>query len=245
VKILGVIPARYHSTRFPGKPLALITGKPMIQHVWERCHAATELDRVIVATDHEGIIKACRAFDAEAMMTSADLHSGTDRVAAVARMVTGFEGVLNIQGDEPAINPETINAVAHLLKQPGVEIASAVVELRNEPEAADPNMVKVALSESGVALYFSRAPIPFVRNPSPSSPAIRYRHLGIYAFRFDTLLKLSKLKPSRLELMESLEQLRWLEAGYRIHCAQVEDNSVGVDTPEDLKAVEQKMRNQD
>jgi 3-deoxy-manno-octulosonate cytidylyltransferase (CMP-KDO synthetase) len=174
-------------------------------------------------------------------MTSTQLQSGTDRVAAVARMISGFEGVINIQGDEPAINPATIDAVAALVKQPEVEIASAVVELNEDLEADDPNMVKVALAESGVALYFSRSPIPFVRNPSPASPAVRFRHLGIYAFRLETLLKLSELSPSNLERMESLEQLRWLEAGYKIHCAQVQDNTVGVDTPEDLKAAEQKL----
>ena len=245
MKILAVIPARYHSTRFPGKPLARLAGKPMIQHVWERCGKASEIQRIIVATDHDEILKACRDFGAEAVMTPEELPSGTDRVAFVARTIEDCDGVLNIQGDEPGISPATINAVAKLLLQNKVTIASAVVPMSDDEDVADPNKVKVALAESGRALYFSRAAIPYRRNPSDHTSASYYRHLGIYGFHRETLLRLTELTPSPLELCESLEQLRWLESGFSIHCALVNDESVGVDTPEDLKNAEKTILNQD
>ncbi len=245
MKILAVIPARYHSTRFPGKPLASLAGKPMIQHVWERCTEATEVQRIIIATDHSEILNACLTFGAEAVMTPAELPSGTDRVAFVARDIEDYDGVLNIQGDEPGISPATINAVAKLLHQNDVSIASAVVPMSPEENISDPNKVKVALAESGRALYFSRSVIPFTRNPSNQSPDNYFRHIGIYGFRRDTLLRLTKLIPSPLEQRESLEQLRWLEAGYSIFCAKVSDDSIGVDTPEDLQNAENKLLNQD
>jgi 3-deoxy-manno-octulosonate cytidylyltransferase (CMP-KDO synthetase) len=245
VKILAVIPARFHSTRFPGKPLAVIAGKPMVQHVWERCKAASEVHRIIVATDHADILNVCGQFGAEAVMTPPELPSGTDRVAYVARSMEAFDGVLNIQGDEPGINPATIDAVAKLLRQDNIEIASAVVPMSPDEDAADPNKVKAVLTESGRALYFSRAAVPYKRNPSTLSPAGFNRHLGIYGFRRDTLLRLTELTPSPLELCESLEQLRWLEACYAIYCARVVDDSAGVDTPEDLRIAENKILNQD
>ena len=244
MKILAVIPARYASTRFPGKPLAMLAGKPMIQHVWERCRKAAEIDSIIIATDHEGILNACRKFGAEVMMTPADLPSGTDRVAYAARQIKDCDGVLNVQGDEPGIRPETINAVAKLLSESEVRIASAVVPM-SPADAADPNKVKVALAESGRALYFSRAAIPYHRNPSRSIPVIYYRHLGLYGYHRETLLKLTELSPSPLEKVESLEQLRWLETGYAIYCTKVEDESIGVDTPDDLRNAEQKLLTQE
>ncbi|MBU1636584.1 3-deoxy-manno-octulosonate cytidylyltransferase [bacterium] len=244
MKILAVIPARYASTRFPGKPLALLAGKPMIQHVWERCRAATAVERIIVATDHDEILNACHDFGAEAVVTPPELPSGTDRVAFVARSIEEYGGVLNVQGDEPRIRPETINAVAKLLSSEQVTIATAAAPMHPD-EAADPNKVKVALAESGRALYFSRAVIPYRRNPASSTPTLYYRHLGLYGYRRATLLELTQLRPSPLEQCESLEQLRWLEAGYSIFCAQVPDDSIGVDTPEDLRIAENKLLNQD
>lgn len=216
----------------------------MIQHVWERCRAAAEIKRVIVATDDDRILKACASFGAEAMMTPPELPSGTDRVAYVAKTIEDCDAVLNVQGDEPRINPDTINAVAKLLSRDNVRIASAVVPM-TAADTADPNKVKVALAEAGRALYFSRAAIPYMRNPSPSIPNPYFRHLGIYGFHRAALLELTKLNPSPLEQCESLEQLRWLEAGYAIYCAQVHDDSVGVDTPEDLRIAEYKLQNQD
>lgn len=232
--VLAVIPARYASTRFPGKPLAEIAGKPMIQHVYERCKLAPGVEQVIVATEDERIVSACRRFGAQAEMTSPEHLSGTDRVAEIARRHLEFDCVLNVQGDEPGIEPEVIASVAALLASSDVKIASAMTRFVSGESAENPNAVKVVADSHGDALYFSRAPIPFYRIDG-SGERTYFRHLGIYGFRCEVLLALTKLPPSRLERAESLEQLRWMEAGYRIRCAEVESRSSGIDTPEDLK----------
>lgn len=232
--VLAVIPARYGATRFPGKPLALLHDKPIVQHVWERCRAASAVDHVVVATDDSRIMDACRAFGGEAVMTDSSLPSGTDRVAAAAQSFTGYEFVLNVQGDEPAIEPHVVSAVANLMRSPGVTIGTAVVphslEVISELDSA--HVVKAVLAEDGRALYFSRSMVPFVRNRLETT--VHFRHLGIYGFQRDVLNKLVSLRPSPLEKVESLEQLRWLESGYTIHTVSVQSNSAGIDTPEDL-----------
>ncbi|MCB1059176.1 MAG: 3-deoxy-manno-octulosonate cytidylyltransferase [Calditrichaeota bacterium] len=232
-RVLAVIPARFGATRFPGKPLAMLWGKPMVQHVWEKCRAANSLDGVVVATDDDRILKACAGFGADAVMTDPALPSGTDRVAAAARDYADFEFVLNVQGDEPMMEPEVIGAVADLMRRHGVEIGTAVVPTRANTELERPHVVKAVVAHDGRALYFSRSVIPFTRNQPDG--LIHNRHLGIYGFRSDVLKELVKLPPSPLEKVESLEQLRWLEAGYSIHTVAVQSDSSGIDTPEDLQ----------
>ena len=229
---MAVIPARYASTRFPGKALAEIAGKPMVQHVYERCQAAANVDHVIIATEDDRIVQACTAFGADVEMTSTAHVSGTDRVAEVALRHPEFAAVLNVQGDEPAIEPHTVQAVAAALADPAVHISTAKTLFVTGESPDNPNAVKVVTDANGDALYFSRAAIPFYRNPS--AKLTHFRHLGIYGFQRDVLLKVTLLPPGALEQAESLEQLRWLEAGYRIHCVEVTSRSVGIDTPQDL-----------
>jgi 3-deoxy-manno-octulosonate cytidylyltransferase (CMP-KDO synthetase) len=233
MQILAVIPARYASTRFPGKPLAEIAGKPMVRHVYERCRSALGVSRVIVATEDDRIVHACKAFGGEAELTSPEHVSGTDRVAEVAARHPEFDGILNVQGDEPGIEPETVQAVALLLSNPDVQIASAMTRFLKHEPVGNPNAVKVVTDARGDALYFSRAPIPYFRDPTAQNP-MHFRHLGIYGFSREVLLKLTKLAPSQLERAESLEQLRWLEAGYRLRLVEVQSRSAGIDTPADL-----------
>lgn len=235
--VLAVIPARFAATRFPGKPLALLAGKPLIQHVWERCKSAHAVDDVIVATEDERILKACQTFGAQVELTSAAHASGTDRVAEVAMRHPEFAAVLNVQGDEPGIDPVTINAVAAVLEHPEIQISTAVSVLADVADLSNPNVVKVVLAGNGNALYFSRAAIPFHRDDSCSPPTY-YRHQGIYGFRRDVLLEAAKLPQTAIERAESLEQLRWLHAGYRIRCVTVASHSIGVDTPADLQSIE-------
>lgn len=231
--VLAVIPARYASSRYPGKPLVEIAGKPMVQHVYEKCLAASGIAHVIIATEDERIVQACKRFGGEAELTSSDHTSGTDRVAEVAARHREYDFVLNVQGDEPGIEPETIQAVADLLRNSDVQIASAMTKFFAGESPENPSGVKVVTDKRGDALYFSRAPIPFYRDPGVPEK-IYFRHLGAYGFRRDILLQLTKLAPSSLERAESLEQLRWLEAGYRIRCAEVQSRSSGIDTPDDL-----------
>jgi 3-deoxy-manno-octulosonate cytidylyltransferase (CMP-KDO synthetase) len=237
LKTLVVIPARFASTRFPGKPLALIAGKPMIQHVWERCSRAAGVDRVIVATEDERIVAGCKAFGGECEMTSPNHPSGTDRVAEIAERHADFDCVLNVQGDEPGIAPETVSAVVAALQMESVQISTAMSKLDNDPDLRNPNVVKVVTALSGKALYFSRSPIPYLRDAQTTTP-VYYRHMGIYGFRRPVLFEVTKLPMSPLERAESLEQLRWMQSGYDLQCVEVANFSIGVDTPEDLKSVE-------
>ena len=236
MNVCAIIPARYASTRFPGKPLADIAGKPMIRHVYERVEKAGTVDRVIVATDDERIMTAVAAFGGEAVMTRPDHPSGTDRLAEVA---AGIETdlVVNVQGDEPLIAPLMIEqAVQPLLDDPAIVMGTLKCRVWTEPEYLDPNIVKVVTDESGFALYFSRSPLPFLRDADFASARI-YRHVGLYVYRRDFLLRYPGLPETDLEKAEKLEQLRALQHGFRIFVAETECRSIGVDVPADLERV--------
>lgn len=236
--IIGILPARWASTRFPGKPLHLIAGKPLIQHVWERCQAATLLSDVIVATDDPRIAAAVTGFGGNAVMTSPDHPTGTDRLAETLSKLPRATHLINIQGDEPLIHPPLIDRLAaSLISDPSLEMVTAANPIApDDPAAADPDVVKVALALSGHALCFSRSPLPFFRNPVPGLPV--YRHKGIYGYRRDFLQKFVTWHPTPLETAESLEQLRALEHGTRILVLITDDASPGVDTPAQAGEVE-------
>jgi 3-deoxy-manno-octulosonate cytidylyltransferase (CMP-KDO synthetase) len=235
---VAVIPARFGSKRFPGKPLAQLSGKPMIQHVWERCILSGAFSQVIIATDDERIAQAAARFGAKAKLTSADCASGTDRVAEVAREMTQAPLFINVQGDEPVVAPQAFGLLCRTLAKPDVEMATLVRPL-DEAERHNPNVVKVVLSTRGTALYFSRADIPYARETS--APTQRFAHLGLYGYRRDTLLRLAGLPPTPLEKTESLEQLRALENGIAILCAVTDYRAISVDTPEDLRRAEEAL----
>jgi 3-deoxy-manno-octulosonate cytidylyltransferase (CMP-KDO synthetase) len=234
MNVLGVIPARYQSTRLPGKPLLMIGTKPMIQWVYEAAKTATLIDELVVATDDERICDIVKGFGGKAELTSADHPTGTDRLAEVAR---GYqtELVINIQGDEPLIRGEVIDSIIKpLLENKDLPMSTAKVRLSDPEEINDPSVVKVVTRNNGDALYFSRSPIPYPRKPEQ---AVYWKHIGLYGYRKDFLLKYVELPQSGLELAESLEQLRVLANGLRIRVVEVEDDSVGVDTPADLERV--------
>lgn len=238
--VIGVIPARYGSTRFPGKPLVPIAGKPLVQHVVERCRRVSGLDELIVATDDERIARVARGF-CRVEMTSPDHPSGTDRVAEVLRR-TDADAAVNIQGDEPLIDPAVVMAVIGALDKAGM--STAVSPMTDVADYDNPNVVKVVVSAAGKALYFSRRTIPYVRDAAarpareqlPVFPFLR--HLGIYGYRRETLLRLVELPVSPLERAERLEQLRALENGMEIAVATVDYEGIGVDVPEDVARVE-------
>jgi 3-deoxy-manno-octulosonate cytidylyltransferase (CMP-KDO synthetase) len=241
VKLI-VIPARFASTRFPGKPLHLIAGKPLVQHVWERCCECQEADEVIVATDDDRIREVCLGFGATVAMTSPDHPSGTDRIAEVAALFPHADVLLNVQGDEPLISPQLIDRLfKHLAANPEVDMITAAAPVSNPELVADPSIVKVVVTTTGRALYFSRSPIPFQRN---ADPRLQYLwHKGIYGYRREFLLKFVSWPPSMLEMVESLEQLRALENGGCIHVLLTTEESPGVDTPEQARTVEQILLN--
>ncbi|NQW99159.1 3-deoxy-manno-octulosonate cytidylyltransferase [bacterium] len=236
--ILGVLPSRWGSTRFPGKPLHLIAGKPLIQHVWERCRQCSKLDEIIVATDDERIRDAVAAFGGKVAMTSPDHPTGTDRIAEAARAVPQATHIVNIQGDEPLIDPALIDELAAAMAaDPSLDMATAANPLDPaDPAVHDPNVVKVAIALDGRALYFSRSPLPFFRNPVAGLPVLR--HKGIYAYKRDFLERFVTWPPSPLELAESLEQLRALENGASIRVLLTRDTSPGVDTLEQAFEIE-------
>jgi len=238
-KAVGIIPARWNSTRFPGKPLHLVAGKPLLRRVLERCRRAKNLDSLIIATDDMRIARVAFDWGAEVSLTSARHRSGTDRVAEVARKAKDFAHVINIQGDEPLVDPRLIDKLVERLRSNRkIEMVTAAHPFENSAAASSPHQVKVAVDLSGRALYFSRAAIPFPRNLS----GIKYlRHQGIYGFRRDTLLQFVKWKTTPLERSESLEQLRALENGVSVHVLVIAKGSPGVDTPEDANALEQKI----
>jgi 3-deoxy-manno-octulosonate cytidylyltransferase (CMP-KDO synthetase) len=231
---VGAIPARYGSTRLPGKPLLPIAGRPMIEHVYTRVARARGLDRVVVLTDDERIAEAVERFGGEWQMTPEDCASGTDRIAWAARSWNA-SAVINVQGDEPLIDPEGISRIAgHLAASPGDPVVTLATPA--EPgEMNNPNAVKVVLARDGSALYFSRSPIPYQRQPGGAAPL---KHLGIYGYQREALLRLAGLPPTPLERSESLEQLRALENGIPIRVLVVDRGSFGVDTAEDLERVE-------
>ena len=242
MKTLGVIPARYASARFPGKPLIALAGKPMIERVWERVRGASSLSGVVVATDDERITSAVKAFGGEAVLTRSDHRSGTERVAEVAVLRKDVEVFVNVQGDEPLIDPAAIDqAVEALREDPEVRVATLAVPISNPPDIMDPNVVKTVLDFDGNALYFSRAPIPWVRDRGGPVHARHLKHLGIYVYRRDALLDFPTFPQGDLERIEQLEQLRWLENGYRIRVVETEHDSIGVDVPEDVARVEQML----
>ena len=241
--VLGIIPARWASTRFPGKPLHIIAGKPLVQHVWERCQECLNLDSIIVATDDERIADVCRGFGAKVAMTAADHPTGTDRIAEAAAAVPEATHLINIQGDEPLIEPSLIDELAStLLADPSLEMATAANAIDDEALMNDPNVVKCVLKKNGDALYFSRSPIPFKRSVSPALTC--YRHKGIYAYRKDFLEKFIQWQPSPLELAESLEQLRALENNARIRVVITDDTSGGIDTLEQANELEEFLQSQ-
>ena len=231
-KVVAIIPARWGSTRFPGKPLHSIAGKPLIQHVWEKCLRAKSISRVIVATDDMRIAEATFQFGAEVALTSPDHQSGTDRIAEVAKKLRGVTHVLNVQGDEPLIQPKLISRLARaMVRDRSIEMITAAGEFGPDEAPDNPNVVKVVLDGNSDALYFSRCPIPFCRDGNP--PAPRYRHQGIYGYSRRLLLQFVRWKPTLLERAEQLEQLRALEHGVKIRVMITEHSSLGVDTPED------------
>ena len=238
--ILGIIPARYASTRFPGKPLALIAGKPLIQHVIERSRLAKSLSEVIVATDDPGIRDVAQKF-CRVEMTRSDHPTGSDRIAEVAARCP-CDGVVNIQGDEPLIEPAVIDAVAVALAKE--QMSTAATTIRNPDDYDDPNVVKVVVSAAGQALYFSRRTIPYLREAASRSVKEQLaafpflKHVGIYGYRRETLSRLVKFPVSQLEAAEKLEQLRALENGILIAVVKVDYESVGVDVPSDVERVE-------
>lgn len=246
--LLGIIPARFASTRFPGKPLARLGDKPMIQWVYER--VSSRFDHLLVATDDQRIYDAVERFGGLVQMTSTEHGSGTERCAEAAakyeqRTGQQFEFVVNIQGDEPLIQPEQLETLLDCIRIPGTVIATLIRPVEDMEEVDNPNLVKVVVDKFFQALYFSRSPIPFVRDSAESSGykgGQFYSHIGLYAFRREILDKVVKLPPTSLELAESLEQLRWLENGIPIRTAVTRLTSFGVDTPEDLEHI-RKMGN--
>ncbi|MBB3187495.1 3-deoxy-manno-octulosonate cytidylyltransferase (CMP-KDO synthetase) [Microbacter margulisiae] len=240
ISFLGIIPARYASTRFPGKPLADIGGKPMIQHVYEQ--AKKTLDRVVVATDDNRIFDAVKAFRGEAIMTSDRHKSGTDRCfEAFTNLKQPFDVIINIQGDEPFVKPEHIESLKECFQKPSTQIATLVKPFSSDDNFEllfNSNSPKVVLNHQQEALYFSRSVIPYIRN-FPHTEWLKnqifYKHIGMYAYKADVLEKITQLTQSSLEIAESLEQLRWLENGFRIQVGIVNFETIAVDTPEDLE----------
>lgn len=246
MKSLGIIPARFNSSRFPGKPLVKIGNKTMIQRVYEQCQKATSLTEVIVATDDERIFDHVISFGGKVKLTASHYPTGTDRIAEVAASTEDFDIVVNIQGDEPFIHPEQIESVINIFrKNQETEIATGVKLIEHQADIFNPNVVKCVFGKNGKALLFSRSPIPFLRNEEKENWSAHnfYKHIGMYAFRWDTLLEITKLPPSRLEKLESLEQLRWLENGLEIFTTELPFDSFGIDTPEDLEKANNFFKN--
>jgi 3-deoxy-manno-octulosonate cytidylyltransferase (CMP-KDO synthetase) len=236
--VVIVIPARFGSSRLPGKPLLSLAGQPMIQRVYERAKQAKTAGRVIVATDDERIVKAVEGFGGEARMTRADHRTGTERIAEVAAHTPGAIFV-NVQGDEPLLDPVAVDmAVNSLLEEPVAAISTVAVLIRTPADIMDPNVVKTVLDFEDNAIYFSRAPIPWVRDTGMKTRARHLKHLGLYVFQRDALLEYPMLPQGELERVEQLEQLRWMENGWKIRVAEVEHDAVSVDVPEDVAKVE-------
>jgi len=238
MKVAAFIPARYASTRLPGKPLADIHGKTLVERVYERAQACSLIDTIIVATDDERIFEAVKGFGGEAVMTSADHRSGADRIAEAVQKVHEAGIIVNIQGDEPLISPEAVDsAIRPLLEDPGVDISTLKTAITEEAEFLDPHAVKVVTDSRGRALYFSRSPIPYFSGAFDDRKTRPFKHIGLYVYRRDFILNFSDLPHSPLEDSESLEQLRALEHGRVIEVIETDYNPVSVDTPEDLTRV--------
>lgn len=240
MKILGIIPARYASTRFPGKPLVDIAGKTMIQRVYEQAKKCATLTEVIVATDDDQIFSHVQQFGGVAVMTSDAHQSGTDRCAEVARQHPEYDVIINIQGDEPFIDPQQIDKVAACFNQESTQLATLVKKILTTEELYNFSSPKVILNKQSEAIYFSRSPLPHVRGREPQQWLYYYtyyKHIGIYGYKSDILQQVTLLPVSSLEKAESLEQLRWIENGYRIKVAETELETYAIDTPEDLEKI--------
>jgi 3-deoxy-manno-octulosonate cytidylyltransferase (CMP-KDO synthetase) len=235
-KGLVIIPARYQSTRFPGKPLVLLKDKPLIQHVWERAIMAKNVEKVIVATDHSGIFEKVKEFGGECIMTSPFHKTGTERVAEVAKKFD-FEIIVNVQGDEPMIEPELIDKIIEVLNCEKISMASIYEVWDDRDEFLNPNTVKVVMDKDEFALYFSRSPIPYSKDNSTF-----FRHVGIYGYKRNILFNLVSFPQTFLELKEGLEQLRAIENGVRIKMIRSDKKTIGVDTPEDLEKIREVLK---
>jgi len=248
MEILAVIPARYNSSRFPGKPLADIGGKTMIERVYTQVQKATGVSEIVVATDDERIVAAVRSFGGKYVMTSPNHPSGTDRCAEVLNTLPGsFDAVINVQGDEPFIRPEQVDQIAGLLRKHNTEIATLGRKIQVKEDIFDPSKVKVVFDSNRKALYFSRSPIPYDRQ-HPQEDWLQHTeyflHVGIYGYTADVLRDITGLQVSNLEKTESLEQLRWLQNGYSIHLDITPHESFGVDTPADLDRLVKQLKGQ-
>ena len=240
--VVAVIPARYASTRLPGKPLVPLAGQPMIQRVYQRVRLAQRVERIIVATDDRRVLEAVEAFGGEARMTRADHRTGTERVAEVAAHVEA-DVFVNVQGDEPLLDPAAVDAaVAALIEEPKAEVATVATAVKVPGDIMDPNVVKTVLDFDENALYFSRAPIPWVRDSAAHVLVRHLKHLGLYCFDRRALLEYPTLPQGQLERTEQLEQLRWLENGWKIRVAEVEQDAISVDVPADVERVEKLLR---
>lgn len=246
MKFIGIIPARYASTRFPGKPLALLGGKPVIQHVYEK--VAAVLEAAYVATDDERIYDVVKSFGGQVVMTRTDHKSGTDRIEEAIEKIGGeWDVVVNVQGDEPFVAKSQLDTICHCFDDPTTQIATLGKPFESMEAVQNPNSPKIVVDNMGFAMYFSRSVIPYVRGKEKSSWLTHYpflKHLGIYAYRKDVLRQVSQLPQSSLEIAESLEQLRWLQNGFKIKVGTTDVETVGIDTPQDLERAEKFLKTQ-
>ncbi len=246
MKFIGIIPARYASTRFPGKPLALLGGKPVIQHVYEK--VAAVLEAAYVATDDERIYDVVKSFGGQVVMTRTDHKSGTDRIEEAIEKIGGeWDVVVNVQGDEPFVAKSQLDTICHCFDDPTTQIATLGKPFESMEAVQNPNSPKIVVDNMGFAMYFSRSIIPYVRGKEKSSWLTHYpflKHLGIYAYRKDVLRQVTQLPQSSLEIAESLEQLRWLQNGFKIKVGTTDVETVGIDTPQDLERAEEFLKTQ-
>lgn len=246
MKFIGIIPARYASTRFPGKPLALLGGKPVIQHVYEK--VAAVLETAYVATDDERIYDVVKSFGDQVVMTRTDHKSGTDRIEEAIEKIGGeWDVVVNVQGDEPFVAKSQLDTICHCFDDPTTQIATLGKPFESMEAVQNPNSPKIVVDNMGFAMYFSRSVIPYVRGKEKSSWLTHYpflKHLGIYAYRKDVLRQVTQLPQSSLEIAESLEQLRWLQNGFKIKVGTTDVETVGIDTPQDLERAEEFLKTQ-
>lgn len=246
MKFIGIIPARYASTRFPGKPLALLGGKPVIQHVYEK--VAAVLEAAYVATDDERIYDVVKSFGGQVVMTRTDHKSGTDRIEEAIEKIGGeCDVVVNVQGDEPFVAKSQLDTICHCFDDPTTQIATLGKPFESMEAVQNPNSPKIVVDNMGFAMYFSRSVIPYVRGKEKSSWLTHYpflKHLGIYAYRKDVLRQVTQLPQSSLEIAESLEQLRWLQNGFKIKVGTTDVETVGIDTPQDLERAEEFLKSQ-
>lgn len=246
MKFIGIIPARYASTRFPGKPLALLGGKPVIQHVYEK--VAAVLEAAYVATDDERIYDVVKSFGGQVVMTRTDHKSGTDRIDEAIEKIGGeWDVVVNVQGDEPFVAKSQLDTICHCFDDPTTQIATLGKPFESMEAVQNPNSPKIVVDNMGFAMYFSRSVIPYVRGKEKSSWLTHYpflKHLGIYAYRKDVLRQVTQLPQSSLEIAESLEQLRWLQNGFKIKVGTTDVETVGIDTPQDLERAEEFLKTQ-